>query len=283
MYHRTLITAAAAALFCSTLLGAAPEHAGKADRDGMRSEGKRNSAVDKSSRREMRDSIERATPRMQQKVPRTSPASHPPKTVRQTARPETSSHTTRVPLSKEVRHQPVRKEPRQQTVTKEIRHVRHPVYRRPPNARPLPYYHRPGYVIRSLPRVALTISLGGLLFYYADGVYYRHHQSGFVVSVPPVGLIVPTLPLGYVMLQLHGLTYYYYGNVYYIWDSSHRGYRVVEAPEAYETYQPGDVVHVLPDGAYSVTIDGVQYYRYQGIYFMQSIQNDRIVYVVVTP
>ena len=152
-----------------------------------------------------------------------------------------------------------------------------------PHVRPLPHHHRPGYVVRSIPRVALTLTLGGLLFYYSDGVYYRHHPSGYVVAVPPVGLIVPSLPLGYVVYVRHGITYYYYADVYYVWDTPHRGYRVVEAPDLDDDYQPGDVVEVLPDGAYSVTIDGVQYYRYHGVYFLQSIQRDRIVYIVVTP
>jgi hypothetical protein len=175
--------------------------------------------------------------------------------------------------SRTIRKQPL---PVHRDTRRIIRHV-------PPRARPLPHHHRPGYVIRRLPSVALSLTLGGLLFYYADGIYYRHHATGYVVAVPPVGLIVPRLPLGYVVYRRHGVTYYYYADVYYIWDAPHRGYRVVEAPDLYAEYKPGDVVDVLPDGAYSVTIDGVQYYRYRGVYFLQTIQRDRIVYIVVTP
>ena len=48
-------------------------------------------------------------------------------------------------------------------------------------------------------------------------------------------------------------------------------------------YTPGQVVDTLPDGAYSVTINGTHYYRYADVYFMQAIQGDRVVYIVVNP
>jgi len=161
------------------------------------------------------------------------------------------------------------------------RYHRH--YYRPPGVKPLPYYYRPGYVTRSLPRVAITISLGGLLFYYADGIYYRHATSGFIVALPPVGLVVTSLPVGYTVFLYGGITYYYYADVYYVWDGYRSGYRVVEAPLDTGAYRPGDVVDFLPDGAYSVTINGRQYYRYYDLYFMQVIQDNRIIYIVVNP
>ena len=164
-----------------------------------------------------------------------------------------------------------------------VRTERSKHYYRPPGARPLPYYHRPGYVVHTLPRLAITLTVGGLLFYYADGIYYRHATSGFIVAVPPAGLIVTTLPVGYTVFVLGGMTYYYYADVYYVWDSYRGGYRVVEAPLDTAGYRPGDVVEILPDGAISVTINGRQYYRYNNVYFMQAIQNNGIVYIVVNP
>jgi len=159
----------------------------------------------------------------------------------------------------------------------------HRHYYRPPGVKPVPYYYRPGYVTRTIPRVAVTISLGGLLFYYADGIYYRHATSGFVVALPPVGLVITTLPVGYTVFLYSGITYYYYADVYYVWDGYRGGYRVVEAPIDTGAYRPGDVVDSLPDGAYSVTINGRQYYRYNDLYFMQAIQDNRIIYIVVNP
>ncbi|WP_345969247.1 DUF6515 family protein [Sulfurimonas sp. HSL1-6] len=162
---------------------------------------------------------------------------------------------------------------------------KHKHYYRPPGARPLTYYQRPGYVVRSLPRVAISLSLGGLVFYYADGLYYRHHDRGFIVAAPPVGLVVRTLPVGYTVFVHSGLTYYYYADVYYTWDTYRNAYRVVNPPVTYYDveFAPGQVLDYLPDGAYSVTINGAQYYRYANTYFMQAIQGDRVVYIVVTP
>ncbi|MHC3994770.1 DUF6515 family protein [Thiomicrolovo sp. ZZH C-3] len=168
---------------------------------------------------------------------------------------------------------------------KVVRIDKHKRYYRPPGARPLTYYQRPGYVVRSLPRVAISLTLGALSFYYADGVYYRRHDHGFVVAVPPVGLVVRSLPVGYTVFVHSGRTYYYYADVYYTWDSYRNAYRVVKPPVAYYDveFAPGQVLDALPDGAYSVTINGAQYYRYADTYFMQAIQGDRIVYIVVTP
>lgn len=168
-------------------------------------------------------------------------------------------------------------------VSKEVKHLKGKPAWTPPKMRPRPYYHRPGYTIGTIPKAAISVTLGGLLFYYSDGIYYSRHNSGFIVILPPIGLLVPVLPVGYVSFYLHGLTYYYYADVYYVWDIHHRAYRVVDVPQSDEAYQPGTIIDTLPDGAYTVTIDGVQYYRYGGVYFMQSIQGERVVYIVVTP
>lgn len=181
-----------------------------------------------------------------------------------------------------VTKEPMVKHPKPPVPAK-VKPVKKPHYWVPRAVAPLPYYHRPGYTIRTLPKVATTVTLGGLIFFYADGIYYSRYNTGFMVVLPPVGLLVPILPLGYTVFQLRGVTYYYYADVYYVWDVHHSAYRVVEVPEDDETYQPGDVVDMLPDGAYTVTIDGVQYYRFNGVYFLQSVQGDRVVYVVVTP
>lgn len=192
---------------------------------------------------------------------------------RETGRtPATTRHTVKNEIQR-----------RQEPVNKGLKQVKRPHYRVPPGTRQLPYHHRPGYITRTIPKVAMTLSLGGLLYYFTDGIYYRRHSSGFIVVMPPVGLIVPVLPLGYTVFQLHGSTYYYYDNVYYVRDTAHQAYRVAQAPDGYAAYKPGDIVETLPDGAYTVTIDGVQYYRFGGVYFLPSVQNEKVVFIVVTP
>ena len=167
-----------------------------------------------------------------------------------------------------------------------LRHPQSPrtVYRTLPRSPVLAPYQRPGYYVRTLPSAVISLMLGDVTFYYASGIYYRRHIDRYVVTLPPPGLIVPLLPAAHVAILLNGTTYYYYGGIYYLWDDGYYGYRVVDAPSAVvDDYRPGDVVDRLPDGAYSVTINGIQYYRYRGLYFLQTIQNERIVYVVVTP
>lgn len=156
---------------------------------------------------------------------------------------------------------------------------------------PLPYYRRPGYVITRLPSLSLTIAVGGLVYFYHDHLFYRHYPHGYVVVAPPIGALVPTLPMGYVVIHRYGRYYYVYENSYYIWDDDVVAYRVVEPP--YEEvivvedesgdpdYVAGDIVTKLPDGAEAVTVEGKQYYRYKEFYFLPSVQNGEIVYIVV--
>jgi hypothetical protein len=256
MMSTTLKMTAIAAMLCGGTLYADAFHAGKKESASQQSESRKSGGFERSQRS---DSFKQR-----------------PETRRQIT-PEPILRGNKIPKSKAPKAAakvPQRKEfkPAQKT-HKWV----------PPAAKPLPYYHRPGYTIRTIPKVAVTVTLGSLVYYYADGIYYRRHHSGYIVIVPPIGLIVPVLPLGYTVFQLYGGTYYYYAGVYYVWDIDHRAYRVVDVPDEYVEYQPGDIIDKLPDGAYTVTIDGVQYYRYGGVYFLQSIQGDRVVYVVVTP
>jgi len=275
-----LFALAAVLALGGSLLHAAPD---RGDKNGERQEMKeeRNVRTVKGMKNIETPRDDVRTPGMVKRVqsaPKTAP--YPTREVeRKIVRPEPKVVR---PQSNVVRPQPKVVSPHPY-VGREVTVRKHNDYRRPPGVRALPYYHRPGYVIRTLPRVAVTLSLGGLFFYYADGIYYRHAVSGFIVSVPPVGLFVPTLPPAHTVFIVDGHTYYYYADVYYVWDNSHTAYRVVNAPEVVGDYRPGDIVDTLPDGAYTVTIDGKQYYRYADVYFMQAIQGDRIVYIVVTP
>jgi len=263
--HRFKMTAVAlGVMIAAGGLSAAPDHAGKQEGYEKRTEGKRSSGVERS--RQSEKSTRRIATPTQKNLP--------PERYK-------SSKTTRTPTPSVKESRKLR--PPQTPVTRTVKPLRPSRYWVPPKHRPLPYYYRPGYTIGTIPKVAVTVTLGSLVFYYADGIYYRRHNSGFMVIVPPIGLIVPVLPVGYTVFYLHGITYYYYADVYYVWDLHHRAYRVVDVPAVSDEYRPGDIVDTLPDGAYTVTIDGVQYYRYGGVYFMQAIQGERIVYIVVTP
>ncbi len=171
------------------------------------------------------------------------------------------------------------------TRTKVVRH-----YSKPRHRVTLPPHRRPGYVIRRIPSAAFTLTLGGIAYFYVDGLFYHHYPHGYVVVRPPIGAIVPALPLGYLIVTLHGTNYYYHEHTYYVWDRRASGYRVVEEPadtddtlsvDEVALYMPGNIVEHLPDGAESIMIGGVQYYEYKRIYFMPSVQNGVVVYIVV--
>jgi len=276
MPHAKLVSAAALLCLSATLLGAAPEERERKDDRG-------NAARTVAPARPVQNDTHHDVthkPGTAVGVPSKTLPSHarpePPKRVEKTVTPPGTAKRKETYETHVVRPKPPA------TVVLPAGKT-HADFRRPPGVKPPPYYHRPGYVIGALPRLAVTLSLGGLLFYYADGIYYRRAASGYIVSVPPVGMVVSTLPIGYTVYMVGGRTYYYYADVYYVWDDPHTGYRVVSPPADTSGYLPGDIVETLPDGAYSVTVNGRQYFRYADVYFLQAIQNGAVVYVVVTP
>jgi hypothetical protein len=45
--------------------------------------------------------------------------------------------------------------------------------------------YSPGYVVQSLPSGYTTTSVGGTSYYTYDGVFYRPHDSGYIVVETP--------------------------------------------------------------------------------------------------
>jgi len=92
---------------------------------------------------------------------------------------------------------------------------------------PYPTY---GRAIVSLQSKNLSIVIGGLRYYYCDGVFYRRHQRQYVVVAPPAGAVVTALPAGFVPVVINGVTYYVSNGVYYQYTPN--GYVVVPQPGA---------------------------------------------------
>ena len=90
-------------------------------------------------------------------------------------------------------------------------------------------YPARGEHIQRLPSGYRTIAYGKSRYYFHDGVWYRPFGRGFVVDVPPFGLVVPFLPLYYTTLLVGGLPYYYANDVYYTQTAG--GYMVAEPPK----------------------------------------------------
>lgn len=87
-----------------------------------------------------------------------------------------------------------------------------------------------GYYLPLLPAGCLALSFGGAAWYYGGGYWYRPSGLGFVVDLPPVGLVVPVLPLGCSAFNWGGVTYYYANDVYYTAAPTGPGYVVTTPP-----------------------------------------------------
>ncbi len=96
------------------------------------------------------------------------------------------------------------------------------------------HYPRHGNTVFSLPGTSLSINLGGLSFFYSDGVFYRRSGARFTVVKPPRGALIKTLPWGYQKVVINGITYYTNDGIYY--QAVPRGYMVVDEPQTVYTY-----------------------------------------------
>jgi len=94
--------------------------------------------------------------------------------------------------------------------------------------RPSRYHY--GHRWHRLPKTYVSLSFGGLGYYFSDGIFYRPHGPGYVVAQAPVGAFVQALPGTAVSLSYNGLNYFVAYDTYYRWDHHRRGYLVVANP-----------------------------------------------------
>ncbi|QIL91003.1 hypothetical protein GNX18_15400 [Microbulbifer sp. SH-1] len=110
-------------------------------------------------------------------------------------------------------------------------------YHKPHRPVHLPHKHRwrpahygYGYRWTRLPRTYVSLSFGGLGYYFSEGIFYRPYGAGYVVAQAPVGAFVQALPGTAVNVSFNGLSYYVAYDTYYRWDDHRRGYLVVPNP-----------------------------------------------------
>lgn len=92
------------------------------------------------------------------------------------------------------------------------------------------YYPRPGYRVKVLPQRHYVIRYHDRPYYYSSGIWYGRTGGVFVVTAPPLGVVVPVLPPFYTTLWLGGIAYYYANDVYYTWQPERNGYVVTNPP-----------------------------------------------------
>lgn len=93
------------------------------------------------------------------------------------------------------------------------------------------YYPSHGYNLRSLPKRYNIIRYRNRPYFYNSGIWYLRSGAHFVVTVPPIGIVVPFLPSFYTTLWISGVPYYYANDVYYVWQPEKNGYVVTNLPQ----------------------------------------------------
>jgi len=111
---------------------------------------------------------------------------------------------------------------------------------------------RYGYRKHYYPNNFVSINLGGFVFHYREGHYYKKHGSHYIVVEAPVGACISSLPFGYKRVYMNGGFYYTYGGIYY--KKAPGGYVVVENP-SYNYVKVQEPVKSQVSDANSLTIN----------------------------
>ncbi len=109
-------------------------------------------------------------------------------------------------------------------------------------------------------------------FYFEGGIWYAPRGPGFVVVLPPPGLVISALPPYYSTVWIGGSPYYYADNVYYTWQPQQNGYVVVDPPANADAPTPppaaavrsGDDLMVYPKNGQSQDQQAADRYECHG-------------------
>jgi hypothetical protein len=132
-----------------------------------------------------------------------------------------------------------------------------------------------GRRLAALPLGFLALQIGGVPYYYCDGIYYQPADSGYQEVYPPVGAAVPQPPEGAIEIDAGGQTYYYAGGAFYL-----------QQPDGTFAIAPtpiGVVVPELPPGATQVSVKGTVAYQFNGIYYEPVFVNGVTQYETFMP
>lgn len=98
------------------------------------------------------------------------------------------------------------------------------------------HYYPIGHELRELPRDVLRVILGGVEYYYCEGLFYRAAADHYVVVQAPVGAVVTTVPAECRPVIIEGTPYYLINGTTYV--STSAGYQVVPPPNAVVVQPP---------------------------------------------
>ena len=157
---------------------------------------------------------------------------------------------------------------------------RGPEYVRPylePKHRPMPSYrygdHYFGHRLRALPRGYVTIRVGGLDYYYFDGIYYRPYLlGGYYVCRPPRGTTITSTMLNVALTAIAINT---------IRNEIERAQRAARISTVYGNTKTGYVVRTNDDYYQTNLVNqaGQDYYYQDGVFYI--LKNGQ--YYVIEP
>ena len=93
-----------------------------------------------------------------------------------------------------------------------------------------PHYVPHGRVMHSLPDGFVRLFIGGLEYFYWEGMFYRMAAGGYMVVPAPVGAVVTAIPAGYQHVIVDGIPYYTINGVTYM-QTAYGYYQVVPTPQ----------------------------------------------------
>lgn len=139
-------------------------------------------------------------------------------------------------------------------------------YHRPYSGYAYPRYYSPRpsiSVVADLPFGAVIVRIGSTPYHYYRGMFYRPYGPRFIITTPPIGIIVPALPPDCTPVIIGGRNCYYYSGTYYQPLASKQGYQVIEGQT-----KPEDTDNSAPDLNYEkIVIDGKTYYKRGDTYY----------------
>jgi hypothetical protein len=132
-----------------------------------------------------------------------------------------------------------------------------------------------GRRLPSLPPGFISLQLGGVPYYYDNGIYYEPAAGGYQEVYPPVGAVIPQPPEGAIPIEAGGVTYFYAGGAFYL-----------QQPDGSFAIAPtplGVVVPELPPGTIQVSVNGTIAYQFNGIYYQPVFVNGVTQYQTFRP
>jgi hypothetical protein len=90
------------------------------------------------------------------------------------------------------------------------------------------YYNRTP--VPELPDGADIVELGHTRYYYAEGIFFRTWENGYVQVEAPIGASVPQIPDNATRHGVQGSYFYQSGQTWFAWDSDRHQWTVIPYP-----------------------------------------------------